>query len=315
MTATMTAPGPVLVGVDGSTQNASAVAWAAAEASASCATAPLVLVHDVETAGPSAGRAILERATTEASSRYPQLTPSSELVAGGPAATLSAAAHTWERALERAPGTALVVVGRRGQGANRRISLGRTARTLTHQDGPALVVVPDGWTQELVLPDAPIVVDVGTLSSATVAAPDSQRTSTDRVEQAGQAGQAGQPDQAAQAEQADRALAFAVARALRNGHRVLAVASWSVPVSVAGQARAIREVWAEHADRARQVLEDLLAPWRTLYPEVLLTGVATDRSPVLALLAHAEGVELLVMPRGPRACAVMEYADGPVALV
>lgn len=297
MTATMTAPGPVLVGVDGSTQNASAVAWAAAEASASCATAPLVLVHDVETAGPSAGRAILERATTEASSRYPQLTPSSELVAGGPAATLSAAAHTWERALERAPGTALVVVGRRGQGANRRISLGRTARTLTHQAGPPLVVVPDGWAQQQVLPEDPIVVDVGALPSPTTAATDSQRTSTDR------------------ADRPDEALAFAVTRALRERRRVLAVASWSVPVVAADQGRAIREVWAEHADRAERALETVLAPWRTLYPEVALTGVTTDRSPVLALLAHAEGAELLVMPRGPRACAVMEYADGPVALV
>ena len=63
MSATVQAPGPVLVGVDGSTRNASAVAWAAAEAASS--SAPLVLVHDDGGAGEAAGRATLERAAAE----------------------------------------------------------------------------------------------------------------------------------------------------------------------------------------------------------------------------------------------------------
>ena len=48
---------------------------------------------------------------------------------------------------------------------------------------------------------------------------------------------------------------------------------------------------------------------------MLLTGLATDRNPVLALLGQAEAAELLVLPRGPRASAVVEYADTPVAIV
>lgn len=296
MTTTLTAPGPVLVGVDGSTQNASAVAWAAAEASASDGTAPLVLVHDAETAGRSAGRAILERATTEASALHPGLTPSRELVAGGPAASLPASAPTWERALGGAPGSALVVVGRRGRGASRRISLGRTARSLAQQEGPTLVVVPDTWTPDRVPADAPVVVDAGPLPATDVDA--------DADADAG-AGTAGR----------DRALALAVARALRDQRPLVALASWSVPVAAAGHARPIREVWAEHADRAEHELEELLAPWRRLHPGLDLVGVTTDRSPVLALLGHAERAELLVLARGPRASAVVEYADGPVALV
>lgn len=291
MIATVTAPGPVLVGVDGSRDNASAVAWAAAEASASAGAVPLVLVHDVQTAGRAAGRAILERATIEAVGIDPRLTPASELVIGGPVASLAICAHTWQRALGRQFGAALVVVGRRGQGANQRISLGRTARTLVQQPGPALVVVPDGWSPGQVPADAPVVVDVGPVGH-----------SCDLV--------GVQP-----AEQSAPALGLALARALRTGRPLLALASWSVPVTVTSQARPIGQVWAEHADRAEHDLEALLAPWRRLYPQVLLTGLATDRNPVLALLGQAEAAELLVLPRGPRASAVVEYADTPVAIV
>ena len=310
MTATLTAPGPVLVGVDGSTPNASAVAWAAAEASASGGSVPLVLVHDAQSAAGPAGRVILERAATMAVALDRQLTPSSELVGGGPAASLRACALTWERALERESGSALVVVGRRGQGAHRRISLGRTARTLTHQDGPTLVVVPDAWAPGQVPAQAPILVDVGTVGQvpATGAAPghDPQDTSIQRAQRV---------QRVPRVQGVQRALGLALARAAREERPLLALASWSVPVAVASQARDIREVWAEHADRAEQALEDLLAPWRSLYPQVALTGTATDRNPVLALLAHAEDTELLVLHRGPRASAVVEYANTPVALV
>ncbi|QFG69395.1 universal stress protein [Ornithinimicrobium pratense] len=283
MTATMTAPGPVLVGVDGSAHNASAVAWAAAEASASAGIAPLVLVHDTQTTGQAPGRAILDRASADAARIDSRLRPGADLVSGGPAHTLLVSAHTWERALGREGGTALVVIGRRGEGGHQRINLGRTARTLIHQDGPTLVVVPDDWAPGQVPADAPVVIDLGAVGHDN-----------------GQSGSV---------------LAFALARALRSGRPALAVASWSVPVSAASQERSIPAVWTEHAELAEQALEQLLAPWRRLYPGVLLTGLATDRSPVLALLAHGEGAELLVMRRGPRASAVVEYADGPVAVV
>ena len=322
MTTTMTAPGPVLVGVDGSTQNTSAVAWAAAEASASEGLAPLVLVHDAETAGRSAGRAILERATVGATGVDPRLRPSGDLVAGGPTASLLGSAHTWEQTWEREPGSSLLVVGRRGQGANRRISLGSTARTLVHQDGPTLVVVPDDWAPGQVAPDAPVVVDVGTLSEGFVGE-DAVGEGTVGEDAVGEdsvgedavgedSAPAGHPHDGTAGE---RALTLALDRARREERPVLAVASWTVPVAAAGQVRSIREVWDEHADRAEQSLATKLAPWRSLYPDVALTGVATDRSPVLALLSHAEGAEILVVPRGPRASAVVEYADGPVAVV
>lgn len=297
MSATLTAPGPVLVAVDGSAHNASAVAWAAAEASASPGIAPLVLVHDTQSTGAAAGRAILDRAATDAAGIDPLLRPAADLVRGGPTRTVLASAHTWERALDREDGSALVVVGRRGQGANRRISLGRTARTLVHQDGPTLVVVPDDWAPGRVRQDAPVVVDLGTVGHGSSGTPTGAGGGT---------GRGGGPGPA---------LAFALARALRSERPVLALASWSVPVTVTSQARPIGQVWTEHAERAERALEQMLAPWRSLYPRLALTGLATDRNPVLALLGHGEGAELLVLRRGPRASAVVEYADIPVAIV
>jgi nucleotide-binding universal stress UspA family protein len=269
----------VLVGVDGSTQNASAVAWAAAEVSSSPGDPPLVLVHGSE--GPqepsSIGRAILERALTDVTRQAPGLTPVAEVRHGGVQAALRAAATTWsDPLLTSLP--ALLVLGRRGHGPSRPVRLGMTARRLVHEAGPAVVVVPEAWRPGAAPAEAPVVVDLG-------------------------------EDE----EEGMRTLGVAMDRAARDGRRVLAVLVWTpLPGS---PDHSISEVWAEHADRAERALGRLLQPWREAYPEVELTGTTTDRHAVSALLDHAGGAELLVVPRGDRACAVVEYAECPVAVV
>lgn len=291
MSATAQAVGPVLVGVDGSRNNASAVAWSAAEASSSPGGIPLVLVHDVDGSGGSlpAGRAVLERAVTEAASLDPLLRPVGEITEGGPASSLRDVAERWTTTeTDGGSVTPMLVVGRRGRGATRRVRLGTTSRRLVHDLGPLVVVIPDDWSVDGVDPDAPVVVDVGDVGDAV--------------------GAVGADD-------AERALAFALARAARDCRTVVAVAVWSVPELVTQLNRAIREVWTEHADRAERALEALLAPWRTAYPAVELVGVPTDRHAVSALLDHADGAEILVAPRGDRASALVEYAECPVAVV
>lgn len=284
MSATVQAPGPVLVGVDGSTRNASAVAWAAAEAASS--SAPLILVHDDGGAGEAAGRATLERAAAEVAKVDRALRPASQvLTADGAAAGLVRTARTLERAEENSAqtgaGTAMVVVGRRGAGGFRAMSLGSTARLLAHESGPTTVIVPSQWEPATVEATAPIVVDARNAS-----------------------GEAG-----------ERALAAAMARAHREQRPVVAVSVWSVPAEQARAGRSIAQVWSEHADCAERDLEELLQPWRTAYPSVKVVAVATDRHPVAALLDQASGSELLVVPRGATASAVVEYADCPVAVV
>lgn len=271
---------PVLVGVDGSTQNASAVAWAAAEASSSPESSPLVLVHGTEGPGesPSVGRAVLERAATEVSRLDPRLDTVTEVRHGGVQEALRSAARTWS---DREPGQdpAMLVVGRRGHGPGRPVRLGMTARRLVHEPGPPVVLVPEDWSVDTTPADAPVVVDLGS-------GQDTHRT-----------------------------LGMAMARGLREGRRVVALLIWSV-VPVLGQLdRAIQDIWTDHAERAERALETLLAPWREAYPQVELVGVLSDRHPVTALLEQAEGAELLVVPRGDLACAVVEYAECPVAVI
>ena len=271
---------PVLVGVDGSTQNASAVAWAATEASSSPEGTTLVLVHGTEGPGesPSVGRAVLERAASEVSRLAPRLDTVTEVRHGGVQEALRSAARTWS---ERVPGQgpALLVVGRRGHGPGRPVRLGMTARRLVHEPGPPVVLVPEVWSAGRTPEQAPIVVDLGS-------GQDTHRT-----------------------------LGMAMARGLREGRRVVALLIWSVVPLVSQLDQGIRDTWTAHAARAEQTLEALLAPWRQAYPQVELVGVLSDRHPLTALLEHAEVAELLVVPRGDLACAVVEYAECPVAVV
>src|SRR5690606_5147349 len=130
MSATVQAPGPVLVGVDGSTNNASAVAWAAAEAASS--RAPLVLVHDDGGVNEPAGRATLERAASEVARVDRDRPVIQVLTAQGPATALVRAAEVMEAAEDdgELAGSATLVVGRRGSGGFRTLRLGSTARWL-----------------------------------------------------------------------------------------------------------------------------------------------------------------------------------------
>jgi nucleotide-binding universal stress UspA family protein len=157
MSATVQAPGPVLVGVDGSGRNASAVAWAAAEARAS--SAPLVLLHDASGAGERAGRATVDRAAAQVADIDRELRPVGEVVTRAASEALTDSAREYEQTLGHGVGS-LVVVGRRGAGGFTRLSLGSTARALVHDDGPATVLVPSGWELADVEPHAPVVVHV-----------------------------------------------------------------------------------------------------------------------------------------------------------
>ncbi|SOC55919.1 universal stress protein [Ornithinimicrobium cerasi] len=275
MSATVQAPGPVLVGVDGSGRNASAVAWAAAEARAS--SAPLVLLHDASGAGERAGRATVDRAAAQVADVDRELRPVGEVVTRVASEALTDTAREYGQTLGHGA-ESLVVVGRRGAGGFTRLSLGSTARALVHGEGPATVLVPSGWDLTRLDPHAPVVVDVSHDAD-------------------------------------DHALEHAVTRCVRDGRPLVALSAWSVDLVEGLIDRPIPRVWDEHADRAERELEERLAPWRAAYPDLEVVALATDRHRVAALLDQAVGAELLVVPRGRSACAVAEYAQCPVAVV
>lgn len=278
----------VVVGVDGSRRNAAAVAWAVDEAGSS--GAPLLLVHDRRGSGQeSAARATVDRGVALVARIDPDLTPQTGLTDLGASAGLVHAARTHS-------GPGMIVVGRRGAGGFTRLKLGSTARNLVHEPGPPTIVVPTGWASGSVPATAPVVVDVTPPGEGQ----DHQGSSLSTLEQ-----------EAVH----ERALALALTRARRLGRPVVAVRAWAVDADVAMEGRAIGEVWGEHATRAEEQLERVLAPWRTAYPDVEVVGLTTDRHPVAVLLDQAEGAELVILPRGWRGCAVVEYATCPVAVV
>lgn len=294
MSATVQAPGAVLVGVDGSRHNASAIAWATAEASSSAA--PLVLVHDTGgRTSEAAGRATVDRAVSLVARIDPDAVPVTEVSSEGPATGLLRSAHEHDLA-PGGVGTSMVVVGRRGAGGFTELSLGSTARTLVHEAGPTTVVVPPGWMGQNLSPAAPVVVD------ATLPGHGHDGTTYLLGAEDARAGR-------------DQALSLAMARADREGRPLVAVLAWSVDATAALEGRGIADVWAEHAAAAEHELAEVLGEWASVYPGVEIRSITTDRHPVAALLEHAQQAELVVVPRGSRGCALVEYAACPVAVV
>lgn len=296
MSATVQTNRSVLVGVDGSGRNASAVAWAAAEAASS--SSHLVLVHDSgQGASVAGGRAMIHRAAAVVAKFDGDLRPSSQVVSTGAARALRQAAAECSQGSEdpdhdEGRASSLVVVGRRGAGGFTRLRLGSTARMLVHRAGPPTVVVPSGWDAANVPDRAAIVVDISPADSA------------DRC--------ADGPESVADPE---AALTLAMTRAERDDRPVVVILAWSVGAGEALEGRAISQVWSEYAARAERELAERVTLLLAAYPGVEVVPVATDRHPVAALLDHAEGAELLVLPRGWRACSVVEYAHCPVAVV
>lgn len=286
--------GAVVVAVDGSEQNRSAIDWAANEAAAT--DRPLVLVLALETKGlwpfsnrdapdvtelaNTPERRVLEAVTDHVSRAHPALAVRHELipVEGSPAETLVAAAEA----------EAMLVVGQRGLGAFARVMVGSTSIAVAGRSPVPVVVVPNSWVPKH-QDTRPVVVGLQLGDSHLEALP------------------------------------YAALEARRRGVGLVVVHAWSVPPVYAWDAT-VAAAYEEFGRRQPEEVEEALSGLREEFRDVAITTSVHRGHPATVLLDAAFDGQLLVLgrhgggrilgfPLGSITRAVLHYAQLPVVVV
>lgn len=284
------AGGLIVVGVDGSEPNRSALRWAAHEAelggrrldvlvaSGTAAISLPAYSEGLVTIGDY--RQTLDRlagsAAAELKAAHPTLDIGTSSRLGSAADALLSAANTADE----------VVVGKRGMGAFARIIVGSTSIAVAGRSAVPVIVVPDGWQPE----------------------EDDRRPVVVGVDPAHQGGQA---------------LDFAFDRAARLGVAVRVIHALDAQPAVDGVVGDLHE-WAAASLRAvRAAVADATAR----HPGVDADVEQVADVAALALLNAAEDAQLLVLGRsthserlggfafGSVGRAVLHYSETPVAIV
>jgi nucleotide-binding universal stress UspA family protein len=257
---TVSAPGAVVVGVDGSQAALNAVRWAAAEArNMQC---HLSLVHTLEwplvsypvPAGlrtdwtqemHEQGRQWLREAQEAAKLTAPEVQTQVHLSTGDPR----------QRLLAEAQHARELVVGSRGLGGFTGMLLGSTSATVAqHASCPVVVVHGQG------APDGPVLVGL-----------DGSPTS-------------------------EQALGYAVQAAARAGATLRAVHAWDdlgvlhSPMAPA-EALPVNEIQAA----AHRMLAEQLASWQEKYPEIAVEGQVVHERPAAALIELGHQARMIVI--------------------
>jgi nucleotide-binding universal stress UspA family protein len=250
---------PIVVAVDGSENNRSAVAWAAAEAAATGSEIVLLTAvedHIVSTPHFSVRSQdlrphdILADAREEVRRVVDQDAVRTEAVAGSPVDVI----------LDRSRDARLVVVGKRGLGGFARVIVGSTSIAVAGRAKVPVVVVPDGW-KRVNHSHGPVVLGI-----------DPRRPHHTPIH-----------------------LAFS--RARRLGVPLVAVHGRSAPDPYFWDADAVTVV-ASQREREKQVeFDKILDLWRDRFPEVEVRAVRSYRPPAMAVLDAAEHAGLVVLGR------------------
>ena len=138
---------PIVVAVDGSERNRSAVAWASAEAAAAgCKVVLITAVEDHLVPTPHFSirsqeqqvRDMLADVRHDARHVVSEQNVDTEVVAGSPVEVL----------LDRSADARMVVVGKRGLGGLARLIVGSTSIAIAGRAKVPVAIVPDAWKQE-----------------------------------------------------------------------------------------------------------------------------------------------------------------------
>ncbi|MEV1042702.1 universal stress protein [Streptomyces sp. NPDC050204] len=284
----------IVVGLDGSAESVAAAHWAAREAL--LRRVPLHLVHAeiwdppliVAAAGSEERRQAARTLLREASD---------ELLDKHPQLDISAESFDGQPAASLAHATAgasMLVLGSRGLGTLRGFVLGSVGMAVVHSVEQPVVLVR---ASEDALPhvqgwhlDRGVVVGVDT----------------------------GRP--------CDALLSFAFDEASRRGCTLHALHSWMLPPLAGSGAAYNPEVNARIAQIKRTGLDDILRPWRDMYPGVDLDAQVTVGPCAEQLLEAGSEAGLMVVGRrirrssvgthiGPVAHAILHHSTAPVAVI
>jgi nucleotide-binding universal stress UspA family protein len=280
----------IVVAVDGSKRNRSALTWAANEAAATGSDIALVtVVEDHVVSRPHFSvrseddhiNHMLSATRDEVQGLAPEQPVFTEVVAGSPVAVL----------LDRADQARMVVVGKRGLGGFSRILVGSTSIAVAGRAKRPVAVVPDGWNQPE-RDDGPVVVGVDPY----------------RLE--------------------EPPLQWAFERARRLGVTLVAVHGWEPPGAYARFAaiKAVAESAAAWEKESEEAFDKVLEVWRDRFPDVDVTVLHARTHPATALLDAAEQAQLLGLgrradgllggfPLGSVTRAVLHYSECPVVVV
>jgi nucleotide-binding universal stress UspA family protein len=283
------APTVIIVGVDGSSSNRPAVAWAHHEAHEMGARLELVAAtHEYSPPTPRFSidyteelftddiRKTLERTRDELGASKDQ---SAIIVGSGGARSVLL------RAAEHAD---VLVLGKRGLSAAKRLFVGSNSIAIAGRSPIPVVVVPDQWVPA---PSAAGPVLVGLDGSAAD----------------------------------DAVLGYAFERCGRLAAPLIIVHAWQVPTIYTWSPEDIRR-WS---DQARTDVDTALARWAERRPDIKVTTRVLDSKAATAILDTAAEAEaqIVVLGRhtgphhvggfhlGSTARAVLHYAESPVAVI
>jgi len=280
---------PVIhVGFDGSWRETGAMEWALQESR--LRHLPLHAVHVIDeklrdvpywepTVIDDAALELVKEVKQHLKTEAPAFDHDVDLVLGRPATTLA----------DLAAESQMVVVGRRGMGAFKRLMIGSTSEAVANQASVPVVVVPDGWKPS----DHTGPVLVGLDDSG----------------------------------ENDDAIKFAVAIATERQGPLWMLHVWDLPGCYTWDAINV-DLSEEWAVAARQHFEDVARQWRAGYPELDIEAEVTRGHRVEGVIAAAEsaGAQLIVvgghrrrkltaMLLGSVARGVLHHATCPVAVV
>jgi nucleotide-binding universal stress UspA family protein len=279
---------PIVVAVDGSERNKSAVTWASAEAAADgCEVVLVTAIDDHLLPAPHFSIRSQEQSAldmlgdirNEVRHIVDQQVVATEVVTGS----------TVDVLLDRSKDARMLVVGKRGLGGFARVIVGSTSIAVAGRAKVPVTIVPDTWKHATHV-DAPIVLGI-----------DPYRPEKHPIR-----------------------LAFR--RAERLDVRLVAVHGWEAPTAYTLDAAAVTAMASQWEQEANTEFDRVLDVWRERFPDVEVQAVHSHSHPAMAVLDAAEKAQLVVLGRhtdgrlggfafGSVTRAVLHYAECPVMVV